>query len=574
MRYRYIALIDTQTPRTTGPASAAQVALLREHGMTRFPAADTMALFVSEGTPVRATRAGGALVGRVFPAGGGVAPEALSELPWDEWPPKALLDNYWGDYLLLQPAINPLGSIQVLRDPSGGIGCVFSVQDGQGFITSDISLAMALGLLQKRIDWEFIAHALAYPYRKTRHTGFVGLQELLPGCSLRVDRNPVSTSCEWSPWRFVAGDQRHSEEGAAVEGVRQAVTMAVGTLARTERSILVELSGGLDSAIVAACLRDTQIPLSCCTLVTPVPGADERVYAAQVADTLGVELISETLGFDEAKFRFETPADSVEPRIGMLQHVVDEVMSRVAAAEGTSSCFSGGGGDSVFGFLSSASPAADAFREKGLRAAIAATLDLSTLHNCTFWKAGRLAIRKLTRPTTPWPADRSLLAPALAAIQPEPHPWLDVPGSVLPGDLERIVGLVATQVFRESAPRGLCLPLLSQPAVEACLRVPTWMSILGGRNRSVARTAFAGMLPADLVNRRSKGLFTAYYGAIYQRNKRHIRDFLQQGRLMEQELLDPAALRDFFESSAPPRDTSFMRAFDLCMVENWVRNQD
>ncbi|MGK4422636.1 asparagine synthase-related protein, partial [Klebsiella pneumoniae] len=48
-------------------------------------------------------------------------------------------------------------------------------------------------------------------------------------------------------------------------------------------------------------------------------------------------------------------------------------------------------------------------------------------------------------------------------------------------------------------------PLLSQPLVETCLGVPSWLWFEGGRNRVVARRAFAGDLPADVIWRRSKG---------------------------------------------------------------------
>ncbi len=133
-------------------------------------------------------------------------------------------------------------------------------------------------------------------------------------------------------------------------------------------------------------------------------------------------------------------------------------------------------------------------------------------------------------------------------------------------------------MFRDDLARGahrrLYMPLLSQPVVEACLRVPTWMRIAGGINRSVARSAFSDVLPRAIRERRSKGTFTSYSGAAFRKNKALMPDFLLSGQLQAQQVLDTEALRAFFDiDGGGPRNPSFQRVFELCMVENWVRHQ-
>lgn len=159
----------------------------------------------------------------------------------------------------------------------------------------------------------------------------------------------------------------------------------------------------------------------------------------------------------------------------------------------------------------------------------------------------------------------------------EPHPWFVAPDGALPGDRERIFDLAGTQVFRDGLARGtkwpLRMPLLSQPVVEACLKVPSWMWIAGGRNRAVARDAFADVLPADILYRRSKGTFMNYSGAVYRRNRSRLREYLLTGRLEGHGLLDGDALRRFFDRDLGTREDTFMRIFDLCAAENWVRHQ-
>ncbi|TAL97417.1 MAG: hypothetical protein EPN73_06620 [Paraburkholderia sp.] len=52
-----------------------------------------------------------------------------------------------------------------------------------------------------------------------------------------------------------------------------------------------------------------------------------------------------------------------------------------------------------------------------------------------------------------------------------------------------------------------------------------------------------------------------------------LRQFLLSGVLCERQLVDAGALERFFDRELPPRDTSFMRLFELSMIENWLRHQ-
>jgi asparagine synthase (glutamine-hydrolysing) len=334
----------------------------------------------------------------------------------------------------------------------------------------------------------------------------------------------------------------------------------------------------LDSSIVAACLRDTAARVACCNLVTPVPGADERRYASLMADVLHVKLHVERLGFARTPLDFRPPPNTVAPSTWFLQHAANELSEAIGTQLGVNSFFSGGGGDTVFCYTRTAAPAADAFRERGTIAGIRAVRNLAELHQCTFWKAGKLALRKLLAPPKPpRKPDISFLSATLAHEVLEPHPWFATPRDVLAGDRERIFDLAGTQVFRDGLARGarrhLRMPLLSQPVLEACLKVPSWMWIAEGRNRAVARDAFEDTLPPDILHRRSKGTFMNYSGAVYRQNKDLLKEYLLTGQLEGKGLLDADALRKFFDRDLAARDDRFMRIFDLCAAESWVRHQ-
>lgn len=581
MGYRYIALVDASDRGSAEHALSMEVTL-REAGIKSQITLGPIKLFTADETPTVVVSGGGIIIGHIFSRDGArlSSPEQFPRFACRPQMRRHILDSCWGEYLLIQSEASAAGSVIVMRSPSpsGEVPCLYSLRNRYGFITSDISLAVLLNLYQKRVDWNFISHRLAYCDIKTRRTGLADVWELLPGCTLRLLGAEVSTEQEWSPWSFVAPDRRHSDPGEAAAELRNATASVVNAWAEADKSILLELSGGLDSSIVGACLKGTRARVVCSTLVTPVPGADERQYASLIAQHLGVDLEVEGLSFDSALFDFAPPPHFATPRIGPLQHAIDVVMASAGERHGIASFFSGGGGDAVFCYLRTAAPAADAFREHGWEAGMNAVRDISELHQCTLWKAGRLAIRKLLLTPNVWcKADRSYLDQNKVPITPEDHPWFDAPAHALRGDRERIFDLAATQAYRDSLPRGterrMRLPLLSQPVVEACLRIPSWMWIAGGRNRSIARLAFADMLPQDVHGRRSKGSFMSYLGSVYRRNQHQMRDFLLTGHLQTQGLLDTSSLRNFFARTLPPRDRSFTRILDLCAVENWVRHQ-
>ncbi len=568
--YRYIALFNNGVG---GSADA-----LRSIGLQPRLRVGGLDLYASANTPVLGLAGGGALIGHVFSRDGHALRDAAELLQARSATQlmRHLIDHYWGEYLLFHKTDDAAGAVSVLRDPSGGVACVHALQ--HGFLTSDISIAMHANLFAKNIDWAFIGHTLRYPHLKTGRTALNGLRELLPGHRLDIHAGTSSSTQAWNPWDFVVPQRRHRDRHEAQAEVRRAVASAVKHWAQTDAAVLLELSGGLDSSIIAAGLKDTAARVSCCNLVTPVPGADERRYAHLMADALHAKLHVQTLGFEQAQVDFPPPEHAVAPSTWFLQHACNALKEAIGTQLDIASFFSGGGGDTVFCYTRTAAPAADAFRERGTRAGMLAIRDLAELHQCTAWKAGRLTLKKLfAPPKPPRRADLSFLAATHAHAMLETHPWFDAPADALPGDRERIFDLAGTQVFRDGLARGaawqLRMPLLSQPVVEACLAVPSWMWIHGGRNRAVARDAFADVLPAAILHRCSKGTFMNYSGAVYRRNRHKIRDYLLGGWLEGQGLLDADALRRHFDRDLAAGDDRFMRIFDLCAVENWIRHQ-
>ena len=112
-------------------------------------------------------------------------------------------------------------------------------------------------------------------------------------------------------------------------------------------------------------------------------------------------------------------------------------------------------------------------------------------------------------------------------------------------------------------------PLISQPVVETCMAIPTWLWCAGGINRSVARAAFADRLPPMVSGRRTKGAFDAYCARVFDANRGAVREMLLNGALARQHLIDTRQIAAALSPATLSR-TDMLRLLDLVDVEAWI----
>src|SRR3546814_13462674 len=87
-----------------------------------------------------------------------------------------------------------------------------------------------------------------------RRTCLEGLDELGGGERLSDVAGCRTIDTPWSIWDFAAPDKRLTDGREAILRVRDAVQTAVAAGASAYETVVLRLSGGLDSSIVAACL--------------------------------------------------------------------------------------------------------------------------------------------------------------------------------------------------------------------------------------------------------------------------------------------------------------------------------
>ena len=107
--------------------------------------------------------------------------------------------------------------------------------------------------------------------------------------------------------------------------------------------------------------------------------------------------------------------------------------------------------------------------------------------------------------------------------------------------------------------------------LELCLSVPSFELVRGGRDRALAREAFAPWLPASIVDRRSKGGLTSWYSRRVAASAPALREHLLDGVLARAGLLDGAAMEAALDPDDLIRSPDAVDLIGAAAVESWVR---
>ncbi len=489
-----------------------------------------------------------------------------------------LATAYWGRYVAVQP--DPSGGMAVFRDPSGALDCLTWQVDGITIAASSLPDWLLSALPPHlELNWHAIGAFLADPAALGARLGLDGVAAVLPGTlhGPVAGRAPLAI---WRPASFVRAAAPGYAEAKAV--LARTVDMCVAAYAASGGPLLAEVSGGLDSSIVASALaRAPDAPVAqWMNFHVADPQGDERRYARAMADRLGVPLT------EIAKPELALTHDGLDDQIvgvrpslnGMDRHYDVDIAERCAAL-GVRSILTGQGGDMIFFQAPTPLVAADLWRRRdGRQAAIGDIQVIARWTRRSVWSVLRAAGLAATglggRRRRPPPA---FLTPQGAALAADValHPWLEDLRGVTPAKRLQIRGLANAQGFfgdcRRARRAELVHPLLSQPIVELCLAIPAIDLTRGGRGRALAREAFADRLPDLVTRRRSKGDLTAYYGRMLGRSLEILRPYLLDGRLAQEGLIDRDALDEMLTETHLIWRGDYPDLLRLLAVEIWLR---
>lgn len=114
-------------------------------------------------------------------------------------------------------------------------------------------------------------------------------------------------------------------------------------------------------------------------------------------------------------------------------------------------------------------------------------------------------------------------------------------------------------------------PLVSQPLMELCLRIPIYVLTQGGWDRAVARRAFYDDLPTEVRNRRHKGGIEEHLRNTLEHNRGFLRELLLDGCLVREGIVDRARLAEVLSGRATRIAAGSGELLEYAGIEAWLR---
>ncbi|ODT85797.1 MAG: hypothetical protein ABS78_19140 [Phenylobacterium sp. SCN 70-31] len=524
----------------------------------------------------------GVLIGATFPMPG--APPCR-DLP-DATPRQLIAElsrRRWGRYVALVASARG-GETWVYRDPSGALpGFAWSLGDGLEVVGSAMTgLPAGVGPRWPLLNWDRIADFVAKPAVCATQVLVDDVIAVQPGEALRLGSTGTS-DVVWSPSAF-AGNPI-DDLGAAADELRARVSACAASLVGGYKRVILEVSGGLDSAIIAGSLHAsgrTSRVVEAINIAFGRPESDEQAYATAVAARAGLTLVQrrhEPSALDlsdlEAFAREQRPsANAVDPKWDR-----DEI-ERIRET-GAEAIISGQGGDAVFMQMAGAGIVADAWRVKGwsvLRDPVLANVARRTRRSV--WEVLRSARAEAVGRAPPveglW---SSLISREVRAATADLKPkWLHEAEHCGLGPGKQLHIHALARFFLNEGPSrrrheaDVLYPLFAQPVLEHALRIPTPALAGSSYDRAFARSVFADRLPECVLNRRAKGIVTVYFARLIANSLGWLRPYLLDGCLAEAGVLDRVRLElalspEHLIWAAKPSDILW-----AVSTEAWVRH--
>jgi len=504
-----------------------------------------------------------------------------------------LVENGWGDYV----AFGYHAADQkkwVLKDPVGYLPCFRTVFRDVTIVFSRIGDCLDLQLQRFTINEPFLhAHLVSGS----------SLQEVPPlkevlavrrGECIEFKRGngPYGTRRSyWEPLDFSKSDQLLEDPELAARAMRSTLQAATSSWVTVHPSLLLRLSGGLDSSIIAGCLGNApgKSRFVAYTYFSPNGRSDERPWARLAAERSGCQHIECPVSpaqMDLTMALRMDPSPEPSPLLGFLQR--SSLEQTLATNCGASAIFNGEGGDSGFCSDSIAYAVPEYLQHHGLRpGAFRLASQVALLTERSSWSVLLQAMRRMSKGEQAMPRERILSASRLVNPQIKEafrvserlsHPWFKNERH-LPWDKVRRLGMLimVPEYYNVCAPKDaevpqIVSPLYAQPVIELLLRIPIYIHFHGGRDRGLARKAFAPDVPEPILRRLWKDRAPGFHDELLERQRAFLKETLLEGSLVSSGLLDRALLEEALSASPSKSQVYPGEIFRHLDTELWARH--
>jgi asparagine synthase (glutamine-hydrolysing) len=498
-----------------------------------------------------------------------------------------LVEQYWGRYVALFQSAES-GTVKVLKSPTGELDCQSTCV---GSVRVFFSRADHCPLLKARPfspNWSYLAADLAVGMLpETRETGLHEIERVLRGECWSIRHGRVERRQYWHPHRFVAAGRLYEPDIAASE-LRYVTHECVRAWSSCYDSKLALLSGGLDSSIVVSALATGSVgsDVLCINYRNAHdPVTDERHFAREVANEAGYALLEL-----EQSATFSLAPLLEMPRLAAPCQPLSELCNaprerEISQQHGASAVFTGHGGDQVFFQNGAGYICADYIATYGMRPkAVAVALDAARMARGALWTTLFQGILdgfrrdSVSLITQRYVFSRLLTSEAADEVRKRRlflPSWFDSGGRIPPGKCWQMIGLsFPNELYGSYAAEDdpeYVFPLLSQSLQELCLRIPTHVLTVGGRDRGLARRAFARDVPASILHRTSKGFVDDYLKELLAANMSLIKSLVCEGALVKERIVDASMLDKALRLDHSMGMGNAIELLQLASTEAWLR---
>ena len=543
-------------------------------------------------TAYELTEDGGVVLGTLFarsPEGvSSAAPQALAEADSRamlDTNGRHLIEEFWGRYVAFLHD-DPARATWVVRDPSGGMPCYLVRCRGVDLYFSWIEDVLELLDEAMAVNWPYLIAAVCFLRQHSSGTALRQVTQVLAGECVEIRAGLSRRFFYWDPLA-IANREVIEDADVAAAALRRCARDVAHAWASRYPHVLLSLSGGLDSSILLACLRDapSRPQVTCFHCHSLGADLDERAFARAAAAKAGLGLIERARDSTFSLRPLLTLRRTPEPThyAYFLEHSRPD--ARLAAERGAAAVLTGYGGGRLFYQERAQWAPGDFLHRRGLRPGfLRIALDAAQMDQVSVWRVLREAAAAYLAQHR-WSAleeagrMRPLLAPEVIRDARRGaeflHPLLRHARGTPSGKLWHAHQV--SQPFDFYDPLGdgngaeRISPLYSQPLIELCLRIPTYVLTQGGWDRALARRAFYDDLPPEVRNRRYEGGIEEHARQTLEHNRGFLRELLLDGYLARERVIDRASLAEVLSGRATRIAADPGELLEYAGIEAWLR---
>jgi asparagine synthase (glutamine-hydrolysing) len=240
------------------------------------------------------------------------------------------------------------GRLVIARDPFG-IKPLYYVEGPAGFaFASEPEALLAAGFGHRKLRSQPVRELLNLQFSTGRETPFEGIERVLPGETIAVERGRIVERRRRAA--LPDGAPRPIGEDRALDDLDAALADSVDVHQRSDVPFAMFLSGGIDSsAMLALMARLNDRPVRAYTAAFPGTGAaDERETARRVATALGAEHVEVEFGAGDFWALLPAVAGAMDDPAADYAILPTWKLAQ-EAAKSHKVILSGEGGDELFG---------------------------------------------------------------------------------------------------------------------------------------------------------------------------------------------------------------------------------